>query len=221
MEELPRRLPPELEALKPVLRGLSSTLGPWCELILHDFSTPAQSVVAVAGSVTGRKVGAPLTDRLLHHYRTHGDAAPDLLNLKTRRDGRLIKTSTIFLRNKSGKIIGSLGINLNITELELAAQLLTQVIGGVAGQPEEPIDFASDVSEVMAHLLESALQAAPHPPQLMTREEKVQLVRQLDQKGLFLIKGAVEEVADRLGVSRFTIYTYLDEGRKQEDAGSL
>jgi len=219
MEELPRKLPPELEALKPMLRGLSATLGPWCELILHDFSTPEQSLVAVAGEVTGRKVGAPLTDRLLQHYRTHGDAAPDLLNLRTRREGRLIKTSTIFLRNRSGKVIGSLGINLNITELDLAAQLLTQVIGNVAGQPEEPINFAGDVSEVMNHLLESALQQAPRPPQLMSREEKVQFVRQLDQKGLFLIKGAVEEVAERLGVSRFTVYTYMDEGRKQEDAG--
>ncbi len=219
MEELPRRLPPELEVLKPVVRGLAATLGSWCELSIHDFSNPEQSLVAIAGEVTGRRVGAPLTDRLLQLYRTHGDAVPDVLNLRTRRDGRLIKTSTIFIRNRQGKVVGSLGINLNVTELDLAAQLLTQVIGTVAGQPEESIDFATDVAEVMSHLLESALQQAPRPPQLMSREEKVQLVRLLDGKGLFLIKGAVEEVAARLGVSRFTIYTYLDEGRKQEDAG--
>jgi hypothetical protein len=44
----------------------------------------------------------------------------------------------------------------------------------------------------------------------MSRTEKQQVVRFLDDRGAFLIRRAVEDVADRLGVTRFTIYNYLD-----------
>jgi hypothetical protein len=44
----------------------------------------------------------------------------------------------------------------------------------------------------------------------MGRTEKQQVVRFLDERGAFLIRRAVEDVADRLGVTRFTIYNYLD-----------
>jgi hypothetical protein len=44
----------------------------------------------------------------------------------------------------------------------------------------------------------------------MSRTEKQSVVRFLDDRGAFLIRRAVEDVADRLGVTRFTIYNYLD-----------
>jgi HTH domain len=44
----------------------------------------------------------------------------------------------------------------------------------------------------------------------MSRAEKQRVVRFLDEQGAFLIRRAVEDVADRLGVTRFTIYNYLD-----------
>lgn len=43
------------------------------------------------------------------------------------------------------------------------------------------------------------------------RDEKVQMVRFMHEKGLFLIKGTIERVAEKLGVSKVTIYSYLDE----------
>ena len=47
----------------------------------------------------------------------------------------------------------------------------------------------------------------------MTREEKQALVRYLDDRGAFALKKAVEAVAETLGVSRFTVYNYLDSRR--------
>ena len=44
----------------------------------------------------------------------------------------------------------------------------------------------------------------------LDREAKQDLVRRLDEEGAFVIRKAVEEVADALGVSRFTIYNYLN-----------
>ena len=59
-------------------------------------------------------------------------------------------------------------------------------------------------------LIEAAEQSIGKDVTHMSREEKQQVVRFLDTRGAFLIRKAVENVAERLGVTRFTIYNYLD-----------
>jgi hypothetical protein len=44
----------------------------------------------------------------------------------------------------------------------------------------------------------------------LNREEKQRAVRLLDQRGAFILRRAVEDVADALGVSRITVYNYLN-----------
>jgi hypothetical protein len=53
----------------------------------------------------------------------------------------------------------------------------------------------------------------------MSRSQKQQLVKELDERGAFLIKKSVEQVAERLGVSRFTIYNYLDQANRDGGSG--
>jgi len=43
-----------------------------------------------------------------------------------------------------------------------------------------------------------------------SREEKQRAVRMLDEQGAFLLRGAVDDIADVMGVSRITIYNYLN-----------
>jgi hypothetical protein len=43
----------------------------------------------------------------------------------------------------------------------------------------------------------------------MSREDKQEAVRRLDERGVFMLRRSVEDVADALGVSRFTVYNYL------------
>jgi hypothetical protein len=49
---------------------------------------------------------------------------------------------------------------------------------------------------------------APLPS--LSREEKQLAVRMLDERGAFILRRAVEDVADAMGVSRITIYNYLN-----------
>lgn len=44
----------------------------------------------------------------------------------------------------------------------------------------------------------------------LTREEKQRAVRLLDERGAFILRRAVEDVADAMGVSRITVYNYLN-----------
>lgn len=50
------------------------------------------------------------------------------------------------------------------------------------------------------------------PLEQMNRETKQNVVRLLQERGAFALRGSVEDVADHLGVSRFTIYNYLNAG---------
>jgi len=54
----------------------------------------------------------------------------------------------------------------------------------------------------------------------MSRGQKQQVVKELDERGAFLIKKSVEQVAQRLGVSRFTIYNYLDQANRESESGA-
>jgi hypothetical protein len=46
----------------------------------------------------------------------------------------------------------------------------------------------------------------------LSREDKQRAVRMLDERGAFQLRKSVEEVADALSVSRFTVYNYLNAG---------
>lgn len=215
---------PERSPLVPVLKALHGTLGSCFEGVLHDLSDPERSLVYIVGNVTGRSVGAPVTDLVLRALRTYGDAAPDLVGYETRtRDGRRLKSSTVFLRDPdSGKIVGCLCLNVDLTRFDLAAATLQELASTSSpdavlfaeGQPGEKVEtFAGTVEEVLAQLVEQALARVGKPVPMMDREDKLRVVQQLDRRGAFLIRGAVEYVASMLGVSKYTVYSYLEESR--------
>ena len=45
---------------------------------------------------------------------------------------------------------------------------------------------------------------------LLGREDKQRAIRLLDERGAFTLRRAVEDVADAMGVSRITVYNYLN-----------
>ena len=50
---------------------------------------------------------------------------------------------------------------------------------------------------------------------LLAREEKQRAIRLLDERGAFTLRRAVEDVADAMGVSRITVYNYLNALHRQ------
>lgn len=79
-------------------------------------------------------------------------------------------------------------------------------------QPQER--YAKNFSETMESVIDGMLAEYHKMPDRMDRDEKKQLVQKLDKSGVFTIKGAVLYLSKVLGVSRFTIYSYLKEVRE-------
>jgi len=137
-----------LRAVEPLVNGIAATLGPSCEVVLHDFRHPEHSIRALAGSLTSRHVGGAMSEIGLQ-VLAQGDAARDQLNYITRTgSGRTIKSSTMVLRTRSGQVAGALCVNLDISELRVAASSLLALIGTVP-EPEATTVFSDDISKVV------------------------------------------------------------------------
>ncbi|MGI6871488.1 aminotransferase class V-fold PLP-dependent enzyme [Amycolatopsis sp. 3B14] len=189
-----------LSALVPAVSGLAAMLGPGNEVVLHDLSKLPDSIVAIAGGITGREPGGPMTDLLLGLVRrgtTH-----DLTNYETHGpDGRPIRSSTIFLRDPDGVAIGCLCVNSEVTQ-------------GPASEVRAE-SFPPDVDSLQRFLVDRAVAQAGIPVGLMKKKHKAAVVRELDEAGFFLIKDAVDFLAGELEVTRYTIYNYLNEIRAE------
>ncbi|MGA8941349.1 MAG: PAS domain-containing protein, partial [Thermoactinomyces sp.] len=91
---------------------LVNMFGKHCEVAVHDFSNLKQSLIHLAGSVTAREIGSPATDLILNQLAKKQDGIKDLCNYQTQsQNGNILKSSTVFLRNKNNKVIGALCIN--------------------------------------------------------------------------------------------------------------
>ncbi|MEG6616825.1 PAS domain-containing protein [Peptococcaceae bacterium 1198_IL3148] len=213
--EKPSNIHPKLKLLISVAEGIVQTFGKNCEVAIHDLLRPESSLIYVTGTVTNRKIGAPATNIVLENLRKHGHDCEDLIGYKNvTKDGRVLKSSTIYVRDDDGKIIGCLCINYDISELIVHKNYMEQFMAfGEKFQNETSEFFASDITEVLDNMIEQVIAKTALPVAMMQKEDKISVVLELDDKGVFMIKGAVDKVAAMLGVSRYTIYNYLEEGR--------
>lgn len=213
---------------------IGRSLPAYSEVVLHDLSLLPNSIVAIYGDVTGRKVGDPATDLLLKSSAS-SDMDDSVDYETTLPDGRVLRCSTMIIRDVAGNPVAALCINSDVSVWESVAQLSQIMLGkssqGAAaavtppsavallesaasgsGEPRPPAEvFVHDVDELAALLLKQAIDEAAVPVELMQKRHKIEVVRSLRARGMFLLRDAVETVAAALSVTRFTIYNYLNE----------
>ncbi|MEV0974007.1 helix-turn-helix transcriptional regulator [Microtetraspora glauca] len=206
-------------AMRPVVDGIQATFGRKCEVVLHDYRRLEHSVIAVAGDVTGRRVGSAMSQIGLSMLR-QGDDAKDDLNYVTRLpDGRVIKSSTILLRTSDSHVVGAVCVNLDVTEMRAAGRLLIEMAGDLDPLESPSTTFGTDIESVVDGVLAEVEDALGHPLTRLTVAERTEVFRQLDQRGLFQLRRAVPMVAERLGMSRQSVYNYITR-LKEEPPGS-
>jgi predicted transcriptional regulator YheO len=210
-----------LAALKPVVEGIAATFGPVCEVVLHDYRRPEKSVVALAGAVTGRAVGGAMSEIGMRMV-ARGDEAADELNYRTRTPtGQIVKSSTMVLRDSTGAVFGALCVNLDVSAATEAHALLGALAGFGRPPAELPLTtFGNDIDSVVDVILDAHQLGQNRPWAGLDRGERLELFRSLDDRGVFAVRRAVEQVAARLGISRASAYSYLSQARSATDATS-
>ncbi len=206
---------PILRSITPIVEGISKTFGKNCEVVLHDFNNFQSSIIAIQnGHVTGRSVGSPMTEVGLQAIRK-GHTEDNIINYTGKSaDGRALKSSTMFIKDENENVIGCLCINFDMSELIVAHNAIQEIT-----QTEDKEDtklresVSNSVNDVLSNIVAATLDDIGKPVAYMNKDEKVNIVKRLDDQGAFLIKGAIDYVAKVLCVSRYTIYNYLDEIR--------
>jgi predicted transcriptional regulator YheO len=201
-----------LNALKQIVPGLAATFGRSCEVVLHDYRQGEHSVVAVAGEVTGRHVGGALSEIGLRML-ARGAEAGDELNYVTRTDsGRTVKSSTMPLRDDAGRLFGAMCVNLDVTALRQVSDMLGELAG--LTPPAATTTFTDDFEEVVEAVVRAEELALAKPVDSLTRQERLHLLKALDVRGIFTVRGAAPKIAARLGISRASLYSDLAECRR-------
>lgn len=203
------------ERFVPMVNGVAETFGSNCEVVLHDFSLKPNSIVAIAnGHVTGRGVGSPMTEASLLKI-SRGDIGKDITNYSGKStDGRVLKSSTMFIHDDDGEVVGCFCINFDMTELVVARNVMEEIMKtDKKANDKSDSENTNKINDVLTDIVLNTIEEAGKPVAYLSKEEKVEIVKKLDTQGAFLIKGAIDYVAKVLCVSRYTIYNYLDEIR--------
>lgn len=201
---------PILESLIPVAKGIAETFGSNCEVVIHDFSNLENSILAIFnGHVTGRTVDTKMTESILEKINKHQEGH-DVYNYTGKSTlGRELKSTTTFVRSEEDVIIGCMCINFDITDM-LSARNIMNELCKVDEKEVEVIGEINKINDVLYDIVENTIHKFGRPVIYLTKDEKVSIVKDLEEKGVFLIKGAIDYVANSLQVSRYTVYNYLD-----------
>ncbi len=203
--------------LKQLANLVTTMFGGNCEVAIHDLTTANRGLIHITGNVTRRKPGAPVTDAVIKSLIRDGNDVQDRHCFMTiTDDGRELKSSTSYIRDSKGEVIAAFCINFNTTDYLNAIQLLESFVNrGISSAPAAnmPEKMSFSIEGTVDSLFEQAVAEIGKRPATMTTYEKIRLVRILERKGTFQIRGVVSQVALRLGVSNFTIYNYLKKIR--------
>lgn len=208
---------PDIKKYIPIARMIGDTFGTHCEVILHDFSNPQNSVVYTRNNtVTNRQVGESFTEyfvkEVLLSRKFEDDCSVNYM--MTGSSGQTVKSSTALIRDSGGRVIGALCVNIDVTCL---ANVLSQLSELMGMEPpslslEKEVEVRPHIKEIVDDIIDQTI--GSQDVELLSREQKIELIRFMNAKGIFLIKGATDKVADRMNISKVTVYSYLDEIKK-------
>lgn len=205
-----------LVTLATLVEPLSRTLPADCEVVLHDLRRLPNSIVAIAGDMTGRSVGGPATDFLLR--KAAAGTIATTVGYETRLpDGRSLRSTTVVVRDGEGTAVAALCINSDVSIWQAVRAIAESMLPGESST-EQPSGekFFPDIDELAQHLLAEAIDDCGAPVDLMQKRHKIAVVKDLKDGGFFMLKESVEMVAQALQVTRFTVYNYLNELGNEE-----
>lgn len=204
----------------PWVDAIAEAFGSNCEVVLHDLRNLDRAIVKIAnGHITGRQVGAPITDMGLRLFEEDkiNKKGTAVIGYRTKtKEGRELKSTTLFIRDEKDNAVGCLCINIDLTPYLATKNLIDQICQPISpdnaeAENESPEKFLSDVDSLIGQLIEKAMNNANKPFISMSKEDKLQVMRDLKKRGFFLIKGSVKRLSGEWGVSLPTIYKYLEE----------
>ncbi|MBQ2990168.1 MAG: transcriptional regulator [Clostridia bacterium] len=206
-----------LTFLKNTAKGIATMFGPNCETIVHDMTRHGHPILAIYhGSVTGREIGSTMDifgdigdyDESVYEKKDYTN------QLVISRDGRTFKSSTFNVVGEDYHF--ALGINMDITNMVRANQMLAEMTA-TSGDLQQTL--MQDSRSQLEELLRECISAVGKEPEVMKKTDRMRIIRMLYKRRAFTYQKSVAIVAERLNVSRYTVYKYMHELEEAEKRG--
>lgn len=200
-----------LDFLTRAARIIAETFGSHCETVVQEVLRDEMVVMAIFnGHVSGRSVGSNIgvlggtldTSEMDIH-----DLAVDDVNLVTiHPSGKKIKSSNIMMRGEDYTYV--LGINYDVTLLEDVQGMLGQFLT-YSGDLYDTLSRSS--GRTLHDLFNEAAREFPEIGGRLDKPRRLQLIARLNRKHFFALQKSVPFLAEKLNVSKYTLYKDLNE----------
>lgn len=223
------------------LEGLQKFLGDHCEIIIHDYRKGYDHTIVYAlnARVSGREVGGSPHGGMITQFGK--DIEPYRQSIQyfdTSQKDHFFKSCTTLIEDENHKIVGSVCLNMDVSDLFLAQNALqaflqypaasspslasaasaSDTASAAESASSEAFILKKNVDEIVQHYMQQAESLVGKPMSLMNKEEKVKALDYLDQKGVFKISKTSLLLCEALQISKYTLYSYLDEARNSRSS---
>jgi predicted transcriptional regulator YheO len=212
-----------LGVLQGVAKALECALNQHTEVVVHNLRRPESSIVEIVnGHVSGRRVGSaiiagPAEDKAFDTLvASKAAASPNEVRVVANytskaSDGRALRSSSVVMFDAEGVPAAALCVNIDMGAIERIQRDIQGALIPTILPPLPALRSEANIEGLIEEIIASALDSAGVPVERMSKAEKMTAVAIMHERGLFVIRGSVERVAARLGVTKFTIYNYLEE----------
>ena len=208
-----------LKILIELANGVAMHFGQNCEVVIHDLSRDLENTIVfiVNGHVTNRTAGSGTSKVVLETLNKDPASVMDKLGYMTRTpDGRILKSSTIFIKTDDKIPHYIFSINYDITQLMSISHAIKDLTDTDTGQKVgKPYQIVNNVNDLLENLITQSVELVGMPVALMSKEDKIKAIQFLNDAGAFLITKSGDKVTEYFGISKFTLYNYLNEGKEE------
>ncbi len=202
-----------------IAESVSAALGESFEIILYDLTQAQQPVLRVLGkNISGLTKGDSGKDE--NFNSVYAQCKKESRIFKSEKkiiNGREMRSTIIFFVDDARNAGVALKINFDLSVVSLMEGFLKECGILDSGKGRQTDASSIDVRNILPSLLKQGIQATGKEVAEMSREDKLGVVRFLDDRGAFLLRNSIEDAAKALDITRFTVYNYLDEIRKARD----
>lgn len=194
---------------------LSKVMGENTEIALHQLDEPdSPSLIDIRnGHITGRTVGMSLTNfaqQMIEEFKLNNNVCYKTNYLSLTEGRKKLRSSSLLLCDDTNKPKAMLCLNHDDIIIHNMIHQLGRMIT-IDDNQNIKENFSGNVKEINENIINDILAKYPISPERLSIEDKLKLVSELSEKGVFLIKGSVEIVSSTLNISEPTLYRYLKQ----------
>lgn len=205
----------KINFLSQIGKAIAGQFGKDCEIVIHkiDSNDLNHSIISIEnGHVSSRHLGDGPSEVVLEALQKDPEELVDQINYLTRtHDGRILKSSTVYVKDEDGQLEAIFSINYDVSSLIAAESAINALIKieSEEDNKQEPSLIPKNVNDLLDELIQESVRLVGKPVALMNKEDKIKSIQFLNDKGAFLITKSGDKVANFFNISKYTLYNYI------------